>query len=179
MTRHDQQYSDELIAGILSEARVFALVGASVHANRPSCFVMRYLLGKGYSVLPVNPRYAGQEILGRRVRASLAELTAPVDVVDVFRNSAAALGVTREAIRLKDALGIRAVWMQLGVRNDEAAAKAEAAGLTVIMNRCPKIEYARLSGEISWAGVDSRRLSNRRPQLAPRGVQSQVIPVKR
>jgi uncharacterized protein len=179
MTRHDQQYSDELIAGILSEARVFALVGASVRANRPSCFVMRYLLGKGYSVVPVNPRYAGQEILGRRVRASLAELTAPVDVVDVFRNSAAALGVTREAIRLKDALGIRAVWMQLGVRNDEAAAEAEAAGLTVIIDRCPKIEYARLSGEISWAGVDSRRLSNRRPRLAPGGVKSHIIAGKR
>lgn len=100
-------------------------------------------------------------------------------MVDVFRDSAAALGVTREAIRLKDALGIRAVWMQLGVRNDEAAAEAEAAGLTVIMNRCPKIEYARLSGEIGWAGVDSRRLSNRRPRLAPRGVQSQIIAGKR
>jgi predicted CoA-binding protein len=173
-----ETYSDELTARILSEARVFALVGASVNPSRPSCFVMRYLLGKGYTVLPVNPHHAGKEILGRRVYASMSELPAPVDVVDVFRKSAAALEVTREAIRLKDALGIKVVWMQLGVRNDQAAAEAEAAGLTVVMNRCPKIEYARLSGEIGWAGVDSGRLVNRRPKLAARGVQNRVISSK-
>lgn len=172
-------YSDELIARILSEARVFALIGASINSSRPSCFVMRYLLGKGYAVHPVNPQHAGKEILGQRVRATLAELPAPIDVVDVFRNSEAALEVTREAIQLKEALGIKVIWMQLGVRNDRAAAEAEAAGLTVVMNRCPKIEYARLSGEIGWAGVNSNRLTNRRPKLAPGGVQNQVLAVRR
>jgi predicted CoA-binding protein len=178
MSSHDH-YSDELIARILEEARAFALVGASVNPSRPSCFVMRYLLGKGYAVRPVNPQHAGKEILGRRVFASLAEVPPPIDIVDVFRNSAAALDVTREAIRLKDALGIKVVWMQLGVRNDQAATEAEAAGLIVVMDRCPKIEYARLSGEIGWAGVNSDRLSNRRPTLAARGVQSQVLAGRR
>jgi predicted CoA-binding protein len=174
MSTHDR-YSDELIASILSEARVFALIGASVNASRPSCFVMRYLLGKGYRVLPVNPHHAGKQILGQTVSAGMSELPAPVDVIDVFRHPAAALEVAREAIRFKDALGIKVLWMQLGVRNDQAAAEAEAAGLTVVMNRCPKIEYARLSGEIGWAGVNSGRLTNRRPKLAARGVQNQVI----
>lgn len=159
MGKHES-YSDELIASILSEARVFALVGASTNASRPSFFVMKYLLGKGYTVLPVNPQHAGKEILGRRVYASLADVPAPVDVVDVFRKSAAALEVTREAIRLKDALGIKVVWMQLGVRNDQAAAEAEAAGLTVVMNRCPKIEYARLAGGLGGAGVNAGRFAN-------------------
>jgi predicted CoA-binding protein len=174
MSTHDH-YSDELIAGILSEARVFALVGASVNPSRPSCIVLRYLLGKGYRVLPVNPHHAGKQILGQTVLAGMGELPAPVDVIDVFRNSAAALDVAREAVRLKDVLGIKVLWMQLGVRNDQAAAEAEAAGLTVIMNRCPKIEYGRLSGEIGWAGVNAGRLTNRRPKLAARGVQNQVI----
>jgi hypothetical protein len=146
-----------------------------MNAGRPSCFVMRYLLGKGYRVLPVNPHHAGKQILGQTVSAGMSELPAPLDVIDVFRNAAAALEVAREAIRLKDALGIKVLWMQLGVRNDQAAAEAEAAGLTVIMNRCPKIEYARLSGEIGWAGVNAGRLTNRRPKLAARGVQNQVI----
>ena len=103
----------------------------------------------------------------------------PVDIVDIFRNSAAALEVTREAIRLKDKLGIKVVWMQLGVRNDEAAAEAEAAGLKVVMNRCPKIEYGRLSGEIGWAGVNAGAISSKRPLLGGRGVQNHVIAGKR
>jgi hypothetical protein len=178
MSTHDH-YSDELIASILSEARVFALIGASMNAGRPSCFVMRYLLGKGYRVLPVNPHHAGKQILGQTVSAGMSELPAPLDVIDVFRNAAAALEVAREAIRLKDALGIKVLWMQLGVRNDQAAAEAEAAGLTVIMNRCPKIEYARLSGEIGWAGVNVGAISSKRPLLAGRGVQSHVIAGRR
>ena len=104
--------------------------------------------------------------------ASLADVPAPVDVVDIFRNSDAALAVTREAIAHKDRLGLKVLWMQLGVRNDEAAAEAEAAGLKVVMNRCPKIEYGRLSGEIAWAGVNSGQISSVRPKLMPGGVQS-------
>jgi len=172
-------YSDTYIADILREARVIAMVGASGSNNRPSYFAMKYLLGKGYRVLPINPTAVGQSILGQPVLASLAELAAPVDIVDIFRGSKAALEITREAIALKDKLGIKVIWMQLGVRNEAAAAKAEAAGLKVVMNRCPKIEYGRLSGEIGWAGVSGGGISSRRPLLSGRGVQSHVIASKR
>jgi predicted CoA-binding protein len=168
-------YTDEYIAGILREATTIAMVGASAGSNRPSYFAMKYLLGKGYRVIPVNPALAGQEIQGQRVYGSLADVPGPVDVVDIFRNSAAALEVTREAIALKEKLSIKVIWMQLGVRNEEAASEAEAAGLKVVMNRCPKIEYGRLSGEIGWAGVNVGAISSKRPLLAGRGVQSHVI----
>jgi predicted CoA-binding protein len=171
LTNHDA-YSDDTIAGILRSARVFAFVGASANTSRPSYFAMKYLLSKGYIVHPVNPGIAGQKILGQLVYASLADVPAPVDVIDIFRASDAALAVTREAIALKDKLGLKVLWMQLGVRNDEAAAEAEAAGLKVIMNRCPKIEYGRLSGEIGWAGVNTGTISSVRPKLAALGVQS-------
>ena len=166
-----ESYSDPYIAGILGDAKTIAMVGASAVTNRPSYFAMKYLLGKGYRVMPVNPTLTGKEILGQRVYGSLAEVPAPVDIVDIFRNSAAALEVTREAIRLKDALGIKVIWMQLGVRNDAAAVKAEVAGIKVVMNRCPKIEYGRLSSEISWIGVNSRTLSSKRAPLLGKGVQ--------
>jgi uncharacterized protein len=175
--KHDG-YSDAYIAGILSKARTIAMVGASATSNRPSYFAMKYLLAKGYRVIPVNPALAGKEILGQRVYASLEEVPPPVDIVDVFRGSAAALEVTREAIALKDKLGLAVIWMQLGVRNEKAAAEAEAAGLEVVMNRCPKIEYGRLSGEIGWAGVNAGAISSKRPLLG-RGVQSHVIAGKR
>ena len=174
-----ERYSDEYIAEILGRARVIAMVGASATNNRPSYFAMKYLLGKGYHVIPVNPGLAGQQILGQPVFTGLADVPPPVDIVDIFRGSAAALEIAREAIRLKDALGIKVVWMQLGVRNDAAAAEAEAAGLQVVMNRCPKIEYGRLSGEIGWAGVSGGGISSRRPLLSGRGVQSHVIAGKR
>jgi uncharacterized protein len=167
---HDR-YSDDYIADILRDARVFAFVGASANTSRPSYFAMKYLLGKGYKVHPVNPGLAGQQLLGQDVYASLADVPAPVDVIDIFRNSEVALSIARDAIALKDKLGLKAVWMQLGVRNDEAAAEAEAAGLKVVMNRCPKIEYGRLSGEIGWAGVNSGQISSLRPKLSPVGVQ--------
>ena len=172
-------YSDAYIAGILGDAKSIAMVGASATSNRPSYFAMKYLLGKGYRVIPVNPGLAGQEILGQPVFAALADVPPPVDIVDIFRSSAAALEITREAIRLKDELGIEIVWMQLGVRNGEAAAEAEAAGLLVVMNRCPKIEYGRLSGEIGWAGVNAGGISSKRPLLSGRGVQSHALPGKR
>ncbi len=171
---HDS-YSDDYIAEILGSARSIAMVGASAGTNRPSYFAMKYLLGKGYRVTPVNPGLAGQQLLGQTAVASLGEVEAPVHIVDIFRNAEAALAITREAIELKDRLGIRVVWMQLGVRNPEAAAEAEAAGLQVVMNRCPKIEYGRLSGEIGWAGVNSRRISSVKPKLSPHGVQSHMI----
>jgi len=175
---HDR-YSDDYIAEILGSARTFAFVGASANSSRPSYFAMKYLLGKGYTTIPVNPAFAGKEILGQKVYATLADLPAPVDVVDIFRSLDAALEIMREAIALKDKLGLTTIWMQLGVKNDKAAAQAEAAGLRVVMNRCPKIEYGRLSGEIGWAGVNSGKISSLRPKLAEHGVQSHVIAGKR
>jgi predicted CoA-binding protein len=171
---HDS-YQDDYIAAILRENTAIAMVGASATTSRPSYFAMKYLLSKGYRVVPVNPGLAGKEILGERVYATLAEVPPPVRIVDIFRNSEAALEVTREAIALKDALGIRVIWMQLGVRNDAAAREAEAASLLVVMNRCPKIEYGRLSGEIGWAGVNSGMISSARPKLSPSGVQSHLL----
>ncbi len=170
---HDS-YDDTYIADILGQTKSIAMVGASANINRPSFFALKYLVGKGYAVHPINPGLAGNEIAGQLVYASLAEVPAPVDMVDIFRNSEAALEVTREAISLKDKLGLKIVWMQLSVRNDVAAAEAEAAGLKVVMNRCPKIEYGRLSGEIGWMGVNSGVMSSKRPLLG-NGVQSQVI----
>jgi len=167
---HDN-YSDAYISGILSGHRTIAMVGASPTTSRPSYFAMKYLKEKGFRVIPVNPGQAGNELLGERVYASLAEIGEPVDIVDIFRSPDAALDVTKEAIRL----GAKVVWMQLGVRNDEAARLAEAAGLQVVMNRCPKIEYGRLSGELGWAGVNSRRVSAKRPVLGPKGVQHRVL----
>lgn len=154
---HDA-YDDDYIRAILRDVRVIAMVGASPNWNRPSYFAMKYLQAKGYRVIPVNPVAAGQEILGERVHASLATIGEKVDMVDVFRNSEAAGPISDEAI----AIGAKVVWMQLGVRNDAAAARAEAAGLRVVMNRCPKIEYGRLSGALSWGGINSGVISSRR-----------------
>lgn len=138
---HDH-YPDSYLRDILAGTRRIALVGASPEASRPSNYVMLFLLERGYEVMPVNPTIAGQEIHGRRVVASLAEVPQPIDLVDVFRNSQAAARVTDEAI----AAGAKAIWMQMGVRNDEAASRAEAAGIKVVMNRCPKVDYPRLFG---------------------------------
>jgi hypothetical protein len=171
---HDS-YSDDYIADILGSARVFAFVGASNNTSRPSYFAMKYLLGKGYTVHPVNPGLEGAEILGQKVYAKLADVPAPVDVIDIFRNSEAAYAITQEALALKDKLALKVIWMQLSVRNDAAAKLAEDAGLKVVMNRCPKIEYGRLSGEIGWAGVNMNTISSQRPKLAARGVQNHVI----
>jgi uncharacterized protein len=169
---HDS-YPDAYIRDILLSHRVIAMVGASPKEQRPSYFVMKYLLTKGFEVIPINPGHAGKAILGQRVFASLAEIDRPVDIVDVFRNSEAVLPIAEEAVRI----GAKVVWMQLGVRNDEAAALAEDAGLKVVMNRCPKIEYGRLSGEIGWAGVNSRVLSSKRPLLGPKGGQQRALRV--
>ena len=145
---HHDNYSDDYIAGILRATRVIAVLGASPNPARPSYGVMQYLIDKGYTVHPVNPGHAGSTILGRTVYARLADVPAPVDLVDIFRNQSALLDATRQAIADKERLGIKTVWMQLGLSDAEAAREAEAAGLQVVMNRCPKIEYARLERRI-------------------------------
>ncbi len=158
-----ESYPDFAIHQILSSVKSIAVVGASSNDVRPSFFVVRYLVDKGYRVFPVNPSIAGKSILGRPVHAALSEVLEPIDMVDIFRNSDAVPGIIAEALALNPRPKV--IWMQLGVRNDAAAEEAEAAGLTVVMNRCPKIEYGRLSGEIGWAGVNSRVLSSRKPLL--------------
>lgn len=154
---HDS-YDDAYIRGILRETKVIAVVGASSNWNRPSYFAMKYLQKKGFRVIPVNPKDAGGEILGETIYASLADIPDKVDMVDVFRNSEAAGPIAGEAI----AIGAKVLWMQLGVRNDAAAARAEAAGLKVVMNRCPKIEFGRLSREIGWMGINTGLISSKR-----------------
>ena len=149
-------YADAKLRRILATTHTIAIVGVSSNWNRPSYFVMKYLQGKGYRVIPVNPGLAGQALLGETVYASLRDIPDKVDMVDVFRASEHVGPVMDDAI----AIGAPVVWMQLGVRNDEAAAKGEAAGLEVIMNRCPKIEFGRLGGELSWSGVNSGIIRN-------------------
>ncbi len=168
-------YTDAYLRALLTAHKTFAMVGASANTVRPSYFAMKYLLGKGYRIIPVNPGQAGREILGMMCYASLGDIPEPVEVVDIFRNSDAALQITKDAIALKDRLGVKVIWMQLGVRNDEAAALAEDAGLRVVMNRCPKIEFGRLSGEIAWAGVNSRTLSSRKPVMGAKGFQNLTL----
>ena len=165
---HDR-YDDSYISGILNSVRRVAIVGASANDVRPSYFVAKYLIDKGFEVYPVNPGQAGREILGRMTYAKLAEVPVPIDMVDIFRPSAAVPAIVDEVLAL-DPLP-QVIWMQLTVRHDEAAAKAEAAGIEVVMNRCPKIEYARLSGEISWNGVNSGTISSKKP-LMRQGFQS-------
>lgn len=165
---HDS-YDNTYIAGILNSVKTIAMVGASANDVRPSYFVLKYLLAKGFSVFPINPGQAGKQILGRMTYARLADIPEPIDMVDIFRAATAVPGIVDEVFRL-DPLP-KVLWMQLGVRHDETAARAEAAGIKVVMNRCPKIEYGKLSGEIGWTGVNSGVLSSKKPLMRP-GFQS-------
>lgn len=168
---HDS-YDDAYIRDILTTVKRVALVGASSNPARPSFIVTKYLLERGYEVIPVNPGLAGQTLLGREVHGSLQDIPGPVDMVEIFRNSEAAGPITDEALAM--APPPKVIWMQLSVRNDEAAARAEAKGVKVVMNRCPKIEFGRLSGEIGWQGINSRILSAKKPVLG-RGFQKFTI----
>jgi uncharacterized protein len=165
---HDR-YDDGYIRGILNTVKTIAMVGVSANTSRPSYFAFKYLLGRGYRMIPINPGLAGQDLLGERVYARLADITEPVDMVDVFRASQYVPDIVEQTLQMRPRPGV--LWMQLGIRNDEAARVAEASGLKVVMDRCPKIEYGRLSSEISWIGVNSRTLSSKRAQLSGRGVQ--------
>src|SRR3954466_7450767 len=166
-------YPDDYIRDILKSAKTIALVGASNNPARPRWIVTKYLAERGYDVIPVNPGLAGQEILGLPVYARLADIPRLIDMVEIFRNSQAAGPITEEALALDPPPKV--IWMQLWVRNGAAAAKAEAKGVRVVMNRCPKIEYGRLSGEIGWQGVNSRILSAQKPALAGKGFQRFTI----
>lgn len=154
-------YSDALLTRILRESRTIAMVGASPNWNRPSYFAMRYLQRKGFRVIPVNPRALDAPILGEQVYPDLASVPVPVDVVDVFRRPSEVPAIAREAVRI----GAKVLWMQLGIHNDEAREIAEAGGLTVIQDHCMKIEYGRLSGELSWSGINSGIVTSRRRRI--------------
>ncbi len=165
---HDQ-YPDSYIRGILNTVKTIAMVGFSPKENRPSYFAFKYLLERGYKVIPVNPGQAGKKVLGQKAYGELADISEPIDMVDIFRGSEYVLPLVHEALALTPKPQV--IWMQLTVRNDEAAKLAEDAGLKVVMNRCPKIEYGRLSSEISWIGVNSRTLSSKRAHTLGKGVQ--------
>jgi uncharacterized protein len=163
---HDS-YPDSYIRAILNTVKTIAMVGASDKQNRPSYFAFKYLLERGYRMIPINPGRAGKELLGCPNYARLVDVPEPVDMVDIFRSAEYALPIVEEALALRPHPQV--IWMQLGVRNDEAAALAEAKGLKVVMNRCPKIEYGRLSSEISWMGVNTRTISSRKAAIG--GIQ--------
>lgn len=167
---HDS-YPDTYIRGILNTVKTIAMVGASEKQNRPSYFAFKYLLERGYKMIPVNPGHAGELMLGQRIYARLADIPEPVDMVDIFRAAQYAPAIVQEALALNPKPQI--IWMQLGIRNDEAAALAEANGLKIVMNRCPKIEYGRLSSEIAWMGVNTRTISSRKATIG--GVQRMTL----
>ena len=147
------------LRAILRSCKTLAVVGLSAEWHRPSFFAAKYMQSHGYRVIPVNPRYAGQEILGERCHASLEQVPDKVDMVDVFRRTEDVLPIARQAI----AIGARCLWQQIGVVNQEADALVRAAGLASVMDRCVKIEHARLFGGLNWAGVNTRVISARRP----------------
>jgi uncharacterized protein len=169
---HDR-YDDNYIRGILKTVKTIAMVGISPKDNRPSYFAFKYLLERGYRMIPVNPGQAGKDILGQKVYAKLGDIPEPIDMVDVFRGSQFAMGIVQETLALKPKPQV--VWMQLTVHDDAAAKLAEDAGLKVVMNRCPKIEYGRLSSEIGWIGVNSRMISSKRAKIFGKGVQRMSI----
>jgi len=171
---HDS-YPDAYIKNILTTTKTLALVGASANPARPSFIVLKYLTERGYKVIPVNPGLAGQKIFGQDVVASLKDIKEPLDMVEIFRNSEAAGPIVDEALALMPKPKV--IWMQLSVRNDAAAARAEAQGVRVVMNRCPKIEYGRLSGEIGWQGINSRILSSKKPVMSAKGFQKRTLGV--
>ena len=152
-------YSDDLLRTVLRRAKRIAVVGVSANPVRPSYFVARYLSLKGFQVVPVNPGHAGETLFGARVARSLAEIEGRVDMVDIFRRSEAVPPIVDEALDLFPEL--QTIWMQIGVEHAEAAAKAEARGVSVIMNRCPKIEYQRLFGELRMGGFATGIVSSK------------------
>ena len=169
---HDR-YDDSYIRGILNTVKTIAMVGASAKDNRPSYFAFKYLGERGYNMIPINPGLAGKELLGRKIYGRLSDVPEPIDMVDIFRASNYVLPIVQEALTLTPRP--RVIWMQLTIRNDEAAALAEANGMKVVMNRCPKIEYGRLSGEIGWQGLNSRILSSKKPVMSTKGFQKRTI----
>ncbi|MFD0915639.1 CoA-binding protein [Pseudahrensia aquimaris] len=157
-------YDDDWLKGILQSVKSVAIIGASANQVRPSFFVAKYMATKGYDIFPINPGQAGKEIAGAMTYASLADLPQPPDMVDIFRRAEALPGIVSEIMALPELPKV--VWLQLGIRDDAIAAALEMAGIQVVQNRCPKIEYARLCGEIGWTGFNRRTISAKKPKLS-------------
>lgn len=153
------EYSHAYLKKLLQRARRIAVVGVSMNPVRPSYYVARYLHLKGYTVIPVNPGHEGKVLFGQKVHADLKSVEDPVDMVDIFRRSEAVPGIVDEA--LEHLPHLQTIWMQIGVQHDDAAAKAEVRGIDVVQDRCPKIEYQRLFGELRMAGFNTGVISSR------------------
>ena len=153
-------YTDAYLKKLLTRAKVIAVVGVSSNPVRPSYYVARYLKLKGFTVIPVNPGLAGQQLFGATVKGSLEEIDAPVDMVDIFRRSEAVPGIVEEALAAFPKT-LKTIWMQIGVESEDGAAMAEAKGVDVVMNRCPKIEYQRLFGELRMGGFATGIISSK------------------
>ncbi len=163
MSNHDH-YSDEMMRSVLKSVKSIAIIGASGNTIRPSYFVAKYMAAKGYKLFPINPGHAGKEIADAMTYESLASLPGPVDMVDIFRRKETLPGIVTEIMQMPELPKV--VWLQLGIRDDSIASALEMAGITVIQNRCPKIEYARLCGEIAWTGFNRRTISSKKPILS-------------
>ena len=166
-------YDDKYIRGILNTVKAIAMVGVSANVSRPSYFAFKYLLERRYRMIPVNPGLAGSELLGQKVYGKLADIPDAVDMIDIFRNSKYAPAIVQEALAMSPRPQV--IWMQLGVYSEEAAKIAEDAGLKVVMNRCPKIEYGRLSSEIAWMGVNTRTLTSKKAKILGGGIQRMAL----
>ena len=153
------EYSDDFLKSILNKVKTVAVVGVSSNPVRPSYFVARYLTLKGYTVIPVNPGLEGQVLFGQEIKASLSDIQTPVDMVDIFRRSDAVPAIVDEALAAFPDLA--AIWMQIGVQHTEAAQKAQARGVDVVQNLCPKIEYQRLFGELRFGGFNTGIISSK------------------
>jgi predicted CoA-binding protein len=162
--KHEEplNYDDGQLRLILKQVKTIAIVGASSNWTRPSNFAMKYLKGKGYRVIPVNPRYVGKKIHNETVYASISNIPENIDMIDIFRPSGQVSAIVDEVLKLHKKKSISVVWMQIGVRDNDSAKRLENYGHTVIMDRCPKIEYGRIFGELSWSGVNSGIISARR-----------------
>ncbi|MEE9313790.1 MAG: CoA-binding protein [Rhizobiaceae bacterium] len=163
MSNHDH-YSDAVIRSVLKSVKSIAIIGASANQVRPSFFVAQYMAAKNYELFPINPGHVGKEIAGAMTYKSLADLSVPVDMVDIFRKPEALPGIVSEIMQMPELPKV--VWLQLGIRDDAIAEALEMTGITVIQDRCPKIEYARLCGEIAWMGFNRRTISSKKPKLS-------------
>ena len=159
-------YTDEYLRNVFLRVKTIAMVGASANWLRPSHSAMRYLLGKGFKIIPINPNYSGEQILGQTTYSSLGEIDQPVEMIDIFRSSEAAKEIVIEALKLKSYLGLKLIWMQLGIKNEYAANLAKKNGIEVVMDRCPKIEYGRLFGELGWMGINTGIITSKRSKVS-------------
>ena len=156
-------YSDRVISSVLYKTKTIAIIGLSSSWNRPSYFVAKYLIDRGYKIYPINPKEAGKKILGQKVYSNITEIKDKIDMVDVFRKSSDIDKIIEDIL----ACNPQFIWLQIGVINNKLAKVAANKNITIIMNRCPKIEYSRLSGELGWGGINSGNIVNKRRIIKP------------